>query len=72
MPCIDTRSGKKDGYENLRLLPVIGVFCMVVRCFCRRAVQGKIKLKDEIVVRTNRLLANGHIKDVYFTEFIVQ
>ena len=36
------------------------------------SVQGKFKLKDEIATRVNRFLVVGHIKDVYFSEFIIQ
>ena len=36
------------------------------------SVQGKFKLKDEITTRVNRFLVIGHVKDAYFTEFIVQ
>ena len=36
------------------------------------SVQGKFKLKDEITVRVNRFLVLGHVKDAYFTEFIIQ
>ncbi len=36
------------------------------------SVQGKFRLKDEITTRVNRFLALGHIKDAYFTEFIIQ
>ena len=36
------------------------------------SVQGKFKLKDEITTRVNRFLVVGHIKDAYFTEFIIQ
>ena len=36
------------------------------------SVQGKFKLKDEITTRVNRFLAMGHIRDAYFTEFIIQ
>jgi len=36
------------------------------------SVQGKFKLKDEITTRVNRFLVLGHVKDAYFTEFIVQ
>ena len=36
------------------------------------SVQGKFKLKDEITVRVNRYLVEGHVKDAYFTEFIIQ
>ena len=35
-------------------------------------VQGKFKLKDEITTRVNRFLVVGHIKEAYFTEFIIQ
>ena len=35
-------------------------------------VQGKFKLKDEITTRVNRFLVVGHIKDAYFTEFVIQ
>ena len=36
------------------------------------SVQGKFKLKDEIATRVNRFLVVGHIKDAYFSEFIIQ
>ena len=36
------------------------------------SVQSKFKLKDEITTRVNRFLVVGHIKDAYFTEFIIQ
>ena len=36
------------------------------------SIQGKFKLKDEITTRVNRFLAMGHIKDVYFSEFLIQ
>ena len=36
------------------------------------SVQGKFKLKDEITTRVNRFLVVGHIRDAYFTEFIIQ
>ncbi len=36
------------------------------------SVQGKFKLKDEVTTRVNRFLLLGHIKDVYFTEFVIQ
>lgn len=34
--------------------------------------QGKISLKNEIERRTNSLLANGRLMDIYLTEFIIQ
>ena len=36
------------------------------------SIQGKFKLKDEITTRVNRFLVLGHIKEAYFTEFIIQ
>ena len=36
------------------------------------SVQGKFKLKGEITTRVNRFLVVGHIKDAYFTEFVIQ
>ena len=36
------------------------------------SVQGKFKLKDEITPRVNRFLVLGHVKDAYFTEFVIQ
>lgn len=35
-------------------------------------VEGKFKLRDEITARVNRFLATGHIRNVYFTEFVIQ
>ena len=36
------------------------------------SVEGKFKLKDEMTTRVNRFLVVGHVKDAYFTEFIIQ
>jgi flagellar protein FliL len=36
------------------------------------SVRGKFKLKDEVTTRVNRFLVVGHVKDAYFTEFIIQ
>ena len=36
------------------------------------SIQGKFKLKDEITTRVNRFLAMGHVKEVYFSEFLIQ
>ncbi|WP_169975043.1 MULTISPECIES: flagellar basal body-associated protein FliL [unclassified Campylobacter] len=35
-------------------------------------IKGKDRLKDEIVDRLNEVLADGHIKNIYFTDFVVQ
>lgn len=36
------------------------------------SVQGKLQLKQSIVGRLNELLHEGVVKDVYFSEFVVQ
>ncbi len=36
------------------------------------SIQGKFKLKDEITTRVNRFLAMGHVREVYFSEFLIQ
>jgi len=36
------------------------------------SVQGKFTLKNEIAARVNSFLALGKVKEVYFTEFIIQ
>ena len=35
-------------------------------------VKGKDRLKDEIVERINEVLVDGFIKNIYFTDFVVQ
>ncbi len=35
-------------------------------------VHGKIKLREEIVIRINTFLKHGTIRNVYFTEFVIQ
>ena len=34
--------------------------------------KGKEHLKDELVTRINEALRDGYIKNVYFTDFIIQ
>lgn len=36
------------------------------------SIQGKLFLKDRIATEINRFLAEGVVKDVYFSEFVVQ
>jgi len=36
------------------------------------SVQGKFRLKDEVTTRVNRFLVLGHVKNVYFSEFVIQ
>lgn len=35
-------------------------------------VDGKIDLKNELIIRINQVLRNGKIKNLYFTEFVIQ
>lgn len=34
--------------------------------------KGKERLKDEIVSKINEILTDGHVKNAYFTDFIIQ
>ena len=36
------------------------------------SVEGKFRIKDEIATRVNHFLSLGHIRDAYFTEFVIQ
>lgn len=35
-------------------------------------LKGKERLKDEIVARLNEVLADGHVRNIFFTDFVVQ
>lgn len=35
-------------------------------------ISGKTRLKQEIITRINKILKTGQIKEIYFTDFIVQ
>lgn len=37
-----------------------------------QALEGKFRLREELLSRINALLVNGRIKRVYFTEFVIQ
>ncbi len=37
-----------------------------------QALEGKFRLREELISRVNAMLINGHIKRVYFTEFVIQ
>ncbi|PMP77900.1 MAG: flagellar basal body protein FliL, partial [Sulfurihydrogenibium sp.] len=37
-----------------------------------KSPEGIERLKEEIIRRTNAILPAGGVKDVYFTEFIIQ
>ncbi len=37
-----------------------------------QGVAGKIALRNEIITRINQLLQSGRIRNLYFTEFVVQ
>lgn len=69
----------KDGFEEVigsdsrarardRILEILGRKSLSEI----ETVQGKLKLKDQIHQELNDLLERGVVKDVYFTEFVVQ
>lgn len=33
---------------------------------------GKARLKQEVITRLNKIIKNGQVKEIYFTDFIVQ
>lgn len=35
-------------------------------------IKGKDRLKDEIINRINEVLSDGYVKNIYFTDFVVQ
>ena len=35
-------------------------------------VEGKLRLKQEIMARINNLLTQGRVRNIYFTEFVIQ
>ncbi|MBE0497208.1 MAG: flagellar basal body-associated protein FliL [Campylobacterales bacterium] len=35
-------------------------------------LKGKERLKDEVVTRLNEVLADGHVRNIFFTDFVVQ
>jgi flagellar FliL protein len=37
-----------------------------------KALEGKFRLREELLSRLNALLVNGSIRRVYFTEFVIQ
>ena len=36
------------------------------------SIQGKLKLREEILYRINNVLGEGKAKAIYFTDFVVQ
>ncbi len=36
------------------------------------SIEGKVRLKDEIMSRVSRIIGPGRLKDVYFSQFVVQ
>ncbi|MBL0716792.1 MAG: flagellar basal body-associated FliL family protein [Desulfosarcina sp.] len=36
------------------------------------SAEGKIKLRDELLSKLNALLMENYIKNIYFTEFVIQ
>ncbi|NDY42716.1 flagellar basal body protein FliL [Dissulfurirhabdus thermomarina] len=35
-------------------------------------LEGKIRLRDQLIARVNRILGQGRVKNVYFAQFVVQ
>ena len=37
-----------------------------------QTVEGKIALRQELIQRINQILTTGKIRNLYFTEFVIQ
>lgn len=37
-----------------------------------QAIEGKIALRNELIMRINKILTKGKIRNIYFTEFVIQ
>jgi len=37
-----------------------------------QTVEGKLALRDELMQRLNKILTQGKVTNIYFTEFVVQ
>ncbi len=36
------------------------------------SIEGKVRLRDEIIARVSRIIGRGRLKNVYFSQFVVQ
>ena len=37
-----------------------------------QGIEGKIALRSELVMRVNQILKQGKVRNLYFTEFVIQ
>jgi flagellar protein FliL len=69
-------SGQRAGDEiNRRNVEVRDMMLMILSSKEYEQIgsmNGKLSLKKEIITRMNKMLQDGQIKEVYFTEFLVQ
>ncbi|MEA3372368.1 MAG: flagellar basal body-associated FliL family protein [Campylobacterota bacterium] len=74
---ITVRTSNEDVSEELKLKNVLIRDSVIKAMSSKRfdeigTAQGKLKLKEEIAKGINRIVKEGEINEVYFTEFIVQ
>jgi len=64
---------KTEIEENISKIKDIVVVYLSAKTFDDvKSVEGKLQLKAEIMKRVNSVLKTGNVKEIYFTEFVVQ
>ncbi|RMF94350.1 MAG: flagellar basal body protein FliL [Candidatus Schekmanbacteria bacterium] len=64
---------KKEIDENMSKIKDIIVVYLSAKTFEEvKTVEGKLQLKAELMKRINSILKKGSVKELYFTEFVVQ
>lgn len=69
----------KEGFEEMldmgrksRVRDRVVALLATKSFFDLEPIQGKLFLKDQIALETNRILKEGVVKDVFFSDFVVQ
>lgn len=64
---------KEELTARLPQLRDLALFLLSSKTFDQvQDIDGKIDLKNELIFRINQVLTNGKIKNLYFTEFVIQ
>jgi len=58
--------------ETSRLRDIIITLLSGKSCDSLSGPEGKLQLKDEILLRANKALGNDFFKNIYFTDFVTQ
>lgn len=72
---LELKSAKEQDGINLRMAMIRDVIITILSSKSADAVsgpEGKFQLKDEILFRVNQSLGREVVKNIYFTEFVMQ